>query len=450
VKVFPTLSICLLAALVSAASAAKPAIAQPNIVFILADDLGYECIGANGGTSYKTPVLDALAKSGVRFERCYAQPLCTPTRVQLMTGQYNVRNYTRFGSMDPNLKTFGNLFKEAGYATCIAGKWQLGRVPDLPKKFGFDEACLWQHLRRPGRYKNPGLEINGELKDYTRGEYGPDIVNDYAIDFINRHKETPFFLYYPMMLTHDPYDATPDSADYDAARRGSRRATNADGINIHFSDMVQYMDKLVGKVVATLDASGLRERTLLIFLGDNGTRKGTRSRMGDRLVIGGKGTLTEAGMRVPLIVNWPGHAASGKVSADLVDTTDFLPTLCDVAGVKVPATWPHLDGISFFSQLRGETPTRRREWIYSWYKPRAVFVGEFAATARYKLYRTGAFHDLVEDPEEMHPLKSEDLKGEAEGAAQLLRGALDQYKDARPATLRELDKERRIEEAEPD
>ena len=104
------------------------------------------------------------------------------------------------------------LLKDAKYATCIAGKWQLGRDPELPKKFGFDEHCLWQHTRRPPRYANPGLEINGVKKDYTKGEYGPDIVSDYALDFIQRKRDAPFFLYYPMMLTHAPYDATPDSA----------------------------------------------------------------------------------------------------------------------------------------------------------------------------------------------------------------------------------------------
>ena len=111
------------------------------------------------------PAIDKLAATGVRFEHCYAQPLCTPTRVQLMTGMYNVRNYINFGNMDPKAVTFGNLLKQAGYATCIAGKWQLGQDPDLPRKYGFDEFCLWQHTRRPPRYANPGLEINGVEKD---------------------------------------------------------------------------------------------------------------------------------------------------------------------------------------------------------------------------------------------------------------------------------------------
>src|SRR3954469_324178 len=119
---------------------------KPNIVLILADDLGYETLGANGGESYKTPNLDALAAAGIRFERCYVQPLCTPTRVGLMTGMSNARNYIEFGTMEPKSTTFGNLFKKTGYATAIAGKWQLGRDKELPQRFGFDESCLWQHM----------------------------------------------------------------------------------------------------------------------------------------------------------------------------------------------------------------------------------------------------------------------------------------------------------------
>jgi arylsulfatase A len=171
--------------------------------------------------------------------------------------------------------------------------------------------------------------------------------------------------------------------------------------------------------------------------------------MGDRIVVGGKGTLTEAGMRVPLIANWPGHVAAGKVCADLIDTTDFLPTLCEAAGVKIGPAWSTLDGISFLPQLRGETPSQRREWIYSWYKPRAVFIGEFAATARYKLYRTGTFFDVAEDPEEKKPRTSASLSAEEKPTAASLQRVLDRYKDARPAALRESDN-RRDRETEPD
>ncbi len=201
---------------------------RPNVILIMADDLGYETIGANGGTSYRTPNLDKLAATGARFTNCFVQPLCTPTRVQLMTGQYNVRNYVRFGYIDPKLTTFGQLLQQAGYATGITGKWQLGQERDLPQRLGFSESCLWQHTRRPARYANPGLEYGGVAKDFTNGEYGPDLVNDFAIDFISRHEAEDFFLYYPMMLTHSPYQPTPDSPDWDpkTTGEGSKKTTS--------------------------------------------------------------------------------------------------------------------------------------------------------------------------------------------------------------------------------
>lgn len=401
----------------------------PNIVLILADDLGYECIGADGGTSYKTPVLDKLAATGMRFDQCHVQPLCTPTRVQLMTGIYNVRNYTTFGHMDPKSATFANILKQAGYATCMAGKWQLGRDPELPKKFGFDEYCLWQHLRRPPRYANPGLEINGRQKDYAHGEYGPDLVNDYALDFITRKKGGPFFLYYPMMLTHAPYQPTPDSADWDPKARGE----NVNRAEKHFADMVAYMDRLIGKLIAHLEELGLRDNTLILFLGDNGTGKGTRSMMGDRVVMGGKGGTLHTGTHVPLIANWPGTVPAGKRSADLVDGTDFLPTLCAAAGVPLPGDLK-IDGRSFWPQLRGEKG-QPRDWYYCWYGPYDILVAEFAANARYKLYRGGQFYDLRQDPDEKQPVTVRALAGEAAAAAKVLQDALEQFKDARPANM---------------
>jgi arylsulfatase A len=419
-------------ALVAGGADTRAAERPPNIVLILADDLGYECLGANGGTSYKTPVLDRLAAGGVRFEHCYVQPLCTPTRVQLMTGIYNVRNYTHFGHMDPKATTFANLLKKAGYATCMTGKWQLGRDVGLPKRFGFDEYCLWQHTRRPPRYANPGLEVNGQEKDYTHGEYGPDLVNAYALDFVARHKGRPFFLYYPMLLTHAPYQPTPDSKDWDPKARGEQVNRKPE----HFADMVAYMDKLVGKLVARLDELGVRDQTLVLFLGDNGTGAGTRSRMGDRVVVGGKGRTTATGMHVPLIASWPGRIGSGKVCTDLVDSTDFLPTVCEAAGVAVPAELK-VDGRSFWPQLRGEKGSPR-PWVYSWYSRDGGQPGarEFAFNQRYKLYRTGEFYDLAKDPDEKRPLAVRGLDGETAVAAQLLQGALDKYKDARPAHLR--------------
>lgn len=433
------ITICLL---LGAATTALPgpALGQPaptrppNIILILADDLGYETIGANGGTSYRTPALDKLAATGARFTHAYAQPLCTPTRVQLMTGQYNVRNYALFGQLDPRQVTFGQLLKAAGYATAMVGKWQLGHATELPRKFGFDEAFLWQHTRRPPRYANPGLELNGIEKNYDHGEYGPDLINDYAMDFVTRKKNEPFFLYYSMILTHDPYQPTPESPDWDPRAIG-------EGVNRdvkHFGEMVNYMDKLIGKLVAKLAALGLRDNTLILFLGDNGTGKGASSMMGDKLVRGGKGTTTTYGMHVPLIANWPGKVVAGRVHADLVDTTDFLPTLLEAAGAKPPAGLP-LDGRSFLPQLRGRKG-EPRQWVYSWYSPRqlpntSATVRECAFNERYKLYRTGEFFDLSKDVEEKQPFSVAALKGEAAAAAKTLQRALDQYQSARPTEL---------------
>jgi arylsulfatase A len=278
---------------------------------------------------------------------------------------------------------------------------------------------------------NPGLEINGVEKDYSNGEYGPDIVNDYALDFISRKKDVPFFLYYPMMLTHAPYQPTPDSPGWSPKATGENVSQNPK----HFADMVEYMDKLIGKLVAKLEVLGIRDNTLILFVGDNGTGKGTISTVGGRQVSGGKGLTTDAGMHVPLIASWPAKAATGKVSGDLVDSTDFLPTICEAAGVPVPADLK-IDGRSFLPQLRGEKGSPR-DWYYCWYAPHKAqgLKGEFAATRDFKLYRTGEFYDLCKDLEEKQSLKVASLEGEAAAAAKLLQSALDKYKDARPSDL---------------
>jgi arylsulfatase A len=431
---------CTFVALAGWSSRADAADTRPNIVVIMADDFGYECLGVNGGTSYKTPAIDRMAAGGMRFTHCNAQPLCTPTRVQLMTGIYNIRNYRTFGEMDPDSVTFATLLKSAGYATCMAGKWQLGRQVELPKKFGFDEYCLWQHTRRPERYKNPGLEINGVERDWTGGEYGPDLVSDFALDFIRRKKDGPFFLYYPMMLTHDPFTATPDSDDYQQSGAKKKGKADGDARHTHFADMVAYADKLVGKLLAELDALKIRDNTLVVFLGDNGTGKGVRSRMGDREIVGGKGTMTHTGMHVPLVVSWPGgmKGAAGRVSQDMVDSTDILPTICEAAGVKLPLK---LDGRSFCPQLRGEKG-QPRDWQYSWYAPHNEVVGEFAATRDFKLYRTGEFFDLRKDLDEKTPLAVASQTGDAAAAAKLLQGVLDQFQNARPASLAKPNKKK--------
>jgi arylsulfatase A len=408
----------------------------PNIILILADDLGYECIAANGGESYQTPNLDELAKRGIRFEQCHVQPLCTPTRVQLMTGKYNIRNYLRFGLLPTSENTFANLLKAKGYATGICGKWQLGKDAQLPQHFGFDESFLWQHTRRPPRYANPGLEKNGAELNYSDGEYGPKLVNDFAIDFIARHKAGPFLLYYPMMLTHDPFQATPDSADWDPKARGEKTGRAPK----HFGEMVNYMDKMVGRLLSTLDELKIRENTIVIFVGDNGTHSSITSQFKGTAYRGGKGSTNCRGTHVPLIVSWPQAKTQNAVSQDLISSVDFLPTLCEAAGAAVP---DNIDGMSFLPQLRGE-PGKSRDWLYTWYSPRQNAdrtVSECAFDHDYKLYRTGEFYSLSSDPFEKQALLRDTLSESQVAGFEKLQRVLDQFKDARPTRLdRELGK----------
>jgi arylsulfatase A len=400
---------------------------RANLIVIMADDLGFECLSANGGLSYETPHLDRLAATGVRFTNAHAQPLCTPTRVQVMTGQYNVRNYVGFGQLKRDEITFGNLLRDAGYATAIAGKWQLGRVAELPKQFGFDEHVLWQHTRFAPRYPNPGLEVQSEPRDYTNGEYGPDLINAFALDFITKQakdKSKPFLLYYPMILPHFPHQATPDSAAWDPKVRGENKARNP----AYFVDMVRYMDKMVGNVVAKLEELELRDNTLVLFVGDNGTNVDLRSRMHGYNVRGGKRFTTVRGTHVPMIANWPGRIMP-SVCGDLVDTTDFLPTLCEAAGV-IPVVALPRDGRSFLPQLFGKKGNPR-EWIYCWYSPRGEPLQVFAYDKKFKLYRTGALFDYRDDPLERRAL-ARDARPVVRSK---LRAALKKYESARPAGM---------------
>lgn len=379
----------------------------PNIVMILADDLGYECINSYGGTSYNTPHLTQLAQTGMQFENCHSQPICTPSRVKLMTGRSNKKNHVKFGYLNPKEKTFSQLFREKGYATMIAGKWQLGKDASLPDHFGFDEHILWQlttsgrdSLGRDKRYVNPVLEINGEIYEKNEGKYSTAMVVEYINDFIKRKKNQPFLVYYPMILTHCPFDPTPHSKDWDPSDLGSKTYK---GNAKYFGDMVSYMDFSVGRIVKQLDDLGLRENTIILFTGDNGTDVPIVSMMDNLAVVGGKGKTTDNGTHVPLIVNWKGVIAPNKRSEALVDLSDFFPTLCEAAGIS-PDDSLDLDGISFYPQLIGKYGPKR-EWIHTWYNrdggsnPMSA-TSEWVRNENYKLYVGNKFYNLKKDPEE--------------------------------------------------
>ena len=351
---------------------------KPNIVLIMADDMGYEALSANGSESYKSPNLDKLAAQGIRFTNCFANPICTPSRVKIMTGLYNVRNYVKFGLLDRGQTTFAHQLKAAGYTTCIAGKWQLGMQADSPQHFGFEQSCLWQHTRSgrskengkniDRRFVNPLLEINGKEKDYVNGEYGPQVCTDFICDFIDENREKPFLVYYPMILTHCPFDPTPDSTDWDPKRLGSTTYKgDRNDPQRHFRDMVAYADKVVGQIVAQLEKSGVRENTLLIFTGDNGTDKPIVTSWNGTKVVGRKGSMTDAGTRVPLIASWPaGIKQPGRVVDDLVEFSDLMPTLCEVTGANLPSNYPG-DGSSIVPVLQDNASVRKKDWIYIWY-----------------------------------------------------------------------------------
>ena len=391
---------------------------KPNIVLIMADDMGYECVAANGGTSYQTPRLDAMARQGLRFTHCHSQPICTPTRVQIMTGIYNHRNYIQFGLLDPKATTFAHVLKSAGYSTCIAGKWQLKGGLEGPKKFGFDEYCLWQLTRRPNRYPNPGLEINGKEVDYKQGQYGPDIVSDYLCEFMERQSKAgkPFFAYYPMMLPHWPFEPTPDSKDWDPKARVADKQEKGSGNSKadlkYFADMVTYTDKMTGKILDKLDALEIREDTVVIFTCDNGTYVGIKSMMGDVKVQGGKGKTSDNGTHVPLIVSWPGTTPRAKVCADLVDFSDILPTLAELGSAELPADI-NFDGRSFAPQLKGKEGDPR-EWIYCWYERNGKRnkASQHVRDQQYKLYADGRMFNVVDDFYEESPLNPSSLQGD--------------------------------------
>lgn len=384
---------------------------KPNVIVVMADDIGFECYSCYGSEFYKTPNIDALAKSGAMFTQAYSQPICTPSRVKIMTGRYNFRNYTQFGELDLTQTTFANMVKDKGYATVIAGKWQLsaGNL-NGPAEAGFDEYCLW-HFSKGGardhlpkefqskgsRYKSPKLYENGKLIPDTEGKYGPDIVSDYICDFIERKQKEPFVVYYPMLLVHNPFDPTPNSRDWEK-KDASREPIE------HFREMVHYMDKVIGKIVRKLEATGLREETLILVTGDNGTNRSLASPFPGRgMIQGGKGTMRDAGNRVAFVANWPGQIAPGMVIDSPIEFNDVMATVAEVTGSTVPEG---RDGRSFLPLLKGD-PSNARGWIFQSYSkggPATAPYRCFVRDANWKLYADGNLYNVPNDWLEESPV----------------------------------------------
>lgn len=420
-----SLMACAVGLFLTTLAVSSPGAERPNIILIMADDVGIEGLGCYGGISYATPRLDALAAGGIRFTHAYSQPLCTPTRVQLMTGKYNHRNWRSFGILDPGERTFGHAFHDAGYATAIIGKWQLQSYdpPDLPgaeqrrgtgmhaKDAGFDEYALFHALHtenKGSRYANPTMLEGkmgqaGELRTY-RGRYGEDVWVEKILDFLDRHPDQPRFVYYPMALPHWPFEPTPDSDDWNPAQPPAADLRYA-------KDMIQYMDTAVGNLMDGLEQRGMSQDTIVLFYSDNGTHLKVTSKLSDgREIPGGKATTRQTGIHVPLIAHCPARFQPG-ICGDLVDASDFFPTLLDLAGIEPSGNGAdrELDGISFAPQLRGESGPKRQHAFF-WYDPRPGWDKErfhrevFAVNKQYKLYQTGRLLRLTQRPLEEVPV----------------------------------------------
>jgi arylsulfatase A len=393
------------------ASPSTPA-PKPNVIVILADDLGIANLSCYGGDSFKTPHLDALAASGVRFQQCYSAPNCGPSRAMMLTGRYGFRtgmtgnDKPAVKMMESGVKTevmIPKLLKPLGYATAMAGKWS--QVPLEPSDWGFDE---YLRFSGSGAYwptpEHASYTENGVEKPWASDAYGPDIQERFVFDFIDRHREQPFYIHYSLQGVHSEIQKTPDSS--------------TDSADFYVDNMV-HMDKLVGRLVAELERLKIRDNTLVMFAGDNGTVGGeaARSTIGGRPLSGSKGTLLEGGSRVPLIASWPKAIQAGRVCDDLISFTDFLPSIAEVAGAKLPEGQV-IDGRSFAPQMRGEKGDPR-EWVF-------VMLGRhwYVREAGWKFTDEGDLFDMSDAPFEEKPVAADGAGPEAVAARSRLAGVL--------------------------
>ena len=357
---------------------------KPNVVVILADDLGYTDLGCHGSRYYETPNIDRLAEQGVRFTDGYTcGPNCQPTRAALMSGQYGPRTgvYTvgsinRFSwkargwkpvenatQLRPDIVTVAEAMKAAGYATGMFGKWHLGEDADHhPLAQGFDEAIvtMGKHYKFATFPKTP----------YDNKTYLADFLTEKAVDYIDRHHDKPFFLYLSHFGVHSPYQAKDNLIAKFKPKAGVGGHNDPT-----YAAMIASVDESVGRVVKALDTHGLGENTLVIFTSDNGgvggyQREGIKGRdVTDNAPLrGGKGMLYEGGIRVPYIFRWTGTTAPGTNSAEPITSVDLYPTLVDLAGGKLPSGQA-VDGVSYLPLLKpGGQKSLTREAIY-WHFP---------------------------------------------------------------------------------
>ncbi|MEM1442386.1 MAG: sulfatase-like hydrolase/transferase [Verrucomicrobiota bacterium] len=441
-----------------------------NIILVMADDLGYEALSVSGSVSSASPHLDQLAADGIRFHHAYSQPLCTPSRVKIMTGLSNRRNYQHFGYLDVEAKTFAHDLAAVGYRTGIVGKWQLnGRDSDTdldpmtrPRHFGFETWRLWQLAdtgrveaadsptgkRIDARFANPVINTDGEQVGPIDEAYGPELCLDWATEKIKAwsKEDEPFLLYYPMILTHAPFFPTPQSEVWSDS---SKRQSSGGKKQLYFADMLAYADWVMGELRATLEEEGIAENTWLIFTGDNGTDRGIKTLMDSGEVIqGGKGAMNDRGNRVPLIAWRKGMPKPGRVSEQLIDFADFVPTFYDFANLA-EENRRATDGVSFAGILEANGGKRDKSSVHVFYDANKIPADptevdtsppaprEFVRNQRFKLYANGRFYDVSKDPEEQNPLPLEGLKGAAIEAHALLSGEIVKWQEIPDALTRQ-------------
>lgn len=394
----------------SSAEEMQSQLRKPNIIFILADDLGIGEVGCYGADNYKTPNIDRLASQGIRFTNAYTAPLSGPSRATILTGRHLFRtgatNQDACGLMDPSVETMmPGYLKKAGYVTASIGKW--GQLPLNPSDFGFDDYLKFQGS---GVYWNTQARgktylMNGNEEELKDKEYMPDLMHKHLVDFMTRHLEDPFYVYYSLSHVHNEILPTPDS--------------KTDSKNI-YADNITYMDKLVGQLVSELERLKLSDNTILVFFGDNGTAAGRagQATIGGRRLIGQKGSMLEGGSLEPLIVYWPGVTPKGKVSRDLISAADFVPTFAEIAGGQLPKN-KILDGQSFNAQLHGEKGNPRSsifvQLASNWY----------VRNLEYKLNQSGELFDMSKAPFEEIPVPADTKTPQAIAARATLQAELD-------------------------
>lgn len=417
---------------------------QPNILFILADDLGREGVGAYGSNLFDTPNIDRLAREGMTFTMAFSNPYCTPTRSELLTGRYPfatgtgqvIFDYERHKELvlDTSQPSFARQLKKAGYSTAIAGKWQLSFLSkqDWVHDFGFDTYMLWQIMtdqnERTTRYYNPHYRKDGRvIADEIKHRYGPDVLVDFLIDFMESSRESgrPFMAYYTAMLPHYPWVPTPGSREQQVQDQSDR--IQGVGIPKFFPDMVMRLDHNVGRLLDALEEMGVSDNTVVIFLTDNGTDQRLFGRVNGRILYGGKGTMTDRSTHVPLLVRWPGKVRPGSFDEDLVEAADFLPTLCEIASAPLPDQPIH--GKSFAPRLLEEPrDVNPKPWVHiqmaddRYLRARDWIVTDEGVTKRVQPY---PFDAIEVDPQRLKAADREMLSR--------LKAALDELPMQQPA-----------------